>query len=155
LEETKMKLNFSLLALVLISFSLLIFADAKPNLTGVWKMDADLGKETMKIDHKEPTLHIVHYVDDPNGKRTIDFTVKTDGKEYKHQIQGLPSVFIAKWEGDVLMLESKRERSFGSVHIRRWMTFSKDGKTITHKRTNYNPDGTVQFTRTEIWQKQE
>ena len=150
-----MKLNFSLLASVFIALPLLILGYAKPNLTGVWIMDPKLGKETMKIDHKGATLHIIHDVDDQNGKRTIDFTVKTDGKEYKHQIQDLPAVFIAKWEGDVLMLESKRERSFGAVHIRRWMTFSKDGKTITHKRTNYNPDGSVQFTRTEIWQKQE
>ena len=150
-----MKFTFSLLAVVFIAFSSLILGDSEPNLTGVWIMDPQLGKETMKIDHKEPTLHIIHDVDDQNGKRTIDFTVKTDGKEYKHKIQDLPAVFIAKWEGNILMLESKRERSFGSVHIRRWMTLSTGGKTITHKRTNYNPDGTEQFTRTEIWQKQE
>ena len=149
-----MKLNFSLMATIFVALSLLVLGKTTFNLTGVWVMDPKLGKETWKIEHKGNTLHIVHDVDDQNGKRTIDFTVKTDGKEYKHQIQGLPAVFIAKWEGDVLVLESKRERSFGPSHIRRWMTFSKDGKTTTHKRTNYNPDGTEQFTRTEIWQKQ-
>ena len=149
-----MKRIFALMALVFISLSLSILGNAKPKFTGVWKLDPNLGKESMKIDHKEPNFHIIHDVDDQNGKRTIDFTVKTDGKEHKQQIQGLPAVFIAKWDGNVLMLESKRERSFGPVHIRRSLSLSKDGKTLSGQRTNYNPDGTVQFTRTENWQKQ-
>src|SRR5262245_37891701 len=119
----------------------LVFDQAKPNYSGTWKLQSTQVTEILKIEHREPKIHIIYDIEDDQGKRTLDLNVMTDGKEQRQEVQGLPATLIARWEGDALIFEIQRQAPFGLVHVRRTMRLSKDGKVITADRTNFSPNG--------------
>jgi hypothetical protein len=131
-----------------------VLCQAKPNFSGVWKLQSDQVTEILKIDHQEPNIRMIYDIEDDAGKRTLDLRVMTDGKEHKQEVQGLPATLIAKWEGDALIFEINRQAPFGPVHNRRTMKLSKDGKIITAERINFSPDAQEISRSTETWQKQ-
>jgi len=137
-----------------LAVSALVLSQAKPNFSGVWKLQSTQVREVLKIEHQEPSIHLIYDIEDNAGKRTLDLRVMTDGKEHKQEVQGLPATLIAKWEGDALILEIKRQASFGLVHNRRTMKLSNDGKIITAERINFSPDAEEISKWTETWQRQ-
>jgi hypothetical protein len=112
---------------------------AKPNFTGQWKMDSsksDFGqfpapeKYDRKVTHDEPNIQINTAM--VMGSRDVAYDVKytTDGKETTNTTQGRESKGSAKWEGDVLVIESVRETPNGSFKsVERW-TSVNGGKSI-------------------------
>jgi hypothetical protein len=132
----------------------LALGQGKANFSGVWKLQSTQITEVLKIEHQEPKIHMIYDIEDEAGKRTLDLKVMTDGKEHKQEVQGLPAFLIAKWEGDALIFEIKRQAPFGPVHNRRTMKLSKDDKVITAERINFSPDSVEESRSTEIWHKQ-
>jgi hypothetical protein len=112
---------------------------AKPNFTGQWKMDgskSDFGqfpapeKYERKVTHNDPNIQIGTAM--TMGSRDIAYDVKytTDGKETTNTTQSGASKGNAKWEGDVLVIESTRETPNGSFKsVERW-TSTNGGKSI-------------------------
>jgi len=91
-------------------------------------------------------------IEDSLGKRTLDVKGVIDGREHKQIVDGSPTTFIAKWNDDRLIWETKRETTVGVLHNRRTMRLAKDGKVITAERTRILPE--PEETWTEVWEKQ-
>ena len=141
-------------ALVCVTFA----QTTKPNLTGTWERVAlggagNPGTESMMIAHNEPYIYILYRIKDEAGVRTLDLKGMTDGKLHPQEVDGQPAMLMVWWEGSNLILDIRREASYGYTHNRRKMTFSPDGKTITVERTQYLKEGTLRGTGTEKWEK--
>ena len=153
LREMAVK-RMPVIALLTLSVTPLVSGQSKPDLSGVWKLQSTEVTEVLTIKHQEPSIQMIYDIEDGAGKRTLNLKVMTDGKEHKQLVQLLPATLIAKWEGDALIFEIKREAHFGPVHNRRTMKLSKDGEMITAERINFSPEGEEMSRGTETWQKQ-
>lgn len=130
----------------------------KPNLTGSWKRvtisgAGNRGTEVMTFFHDEPYLYLLYRINDGLGKRALDLKGIIDGKPHTQEIDGRPATLLVQWEGPNLILEIKREASFGYAHSRRKLIFSNDGKALTAERTDYTKEG-ASGTSTEKWERQ-
>ena len=130
----------------------------KPNLTGKWQRvatggDTNAGTEVLTISHNDPYIYLLYRINDAEGERTLDLKGRIDGTPHEQEVEGRPATLIAQWKGQKLLLEIKREASFGYVHVGRVMTISNDGKVITVERTSYSKEGTEQGSGTERWEK--
>ncbi|MBE0660777.1 MAG: hypothetical protein IH602_23995 [Bryobacteraceae bacterium] len=116
----------------------------KPDFTGTWKIDAaksDFGQmpapEKMErvIDHKDPSIKIKTTQSTPNGDRTMDTEYTLDGKEQKQETPRGAVMYTPKWEGNVVVIDSKRTMNVQGQQVEitgveRW-SLSEDGKTMT------------------------
>ncbi len=130
----------------------------KLNLTDTWERvgssgAVNTGTEKMMIVHNEPYIYLLYRIKDEVGERTLDLKGMLDGKPHTQEIDGRPATLLTQWEGANLILEIKREASFGYAHTRRKITFSTDGKGMTVERTGYSKEGTLQSTGTEKWER--
>ncbi|HEX4946872.1 MAG TPA: hypothetical protein VFZ34_09420 [Blastocatellia bacterium] len=130
----------------------------KPNLTGTWERVAlegsgNPGTESMLIVHNEPYFYLLYRIKDEAGARTLDLKGMTDGKMHPQEVDGQPAMLMLWWEGQHLMLDIKRQASYGYTHNRRKLTFSPDGKTFTVERSQHLQDGTLRGSGTEKWEK--
>jgi hypothetical protein len=134
-----------------------LLGQEKPDFSGEWKRAKNVGSDILKIDQKEPKIHLILTVVDPTTRnRTLDMKATTDGKEHKFEAEGLPGTVKMKWEGNTLVLEVKRRLPDGSsVHNYRILKLSKDGKTMETDRIDYDPDGKQRARYSEAWTKQE
>lgn len=114
-----------------------VAAQAKPNLSGTWKMNPSKSKFggqggpdgiTIKFDHQEPNLSETLTISNPQGERSLNLKYTTDGKAGSAEIDGEQATTTAKWEGEALVIEVKG--GIGSV-FRRKITLSDGGKTMT------------------------
>jgi len=127
--------------LVLAFFALSLFA--KPDFTGDWKLNtskSDFGQfpapssMTQKVAHQEPSLKLATKMATDNGDFEFEAAYTTDGKECTNQFGPNPMKSTAKWEGDILIIDTKG--SFGDAEITindKW-ALSADGKTLTLTR---------------------
>lgn len=131
----------------------------KTNLTGTWERVSmsgagNPGTETMTFFHEEPYLYLLYRIKDKAGERTLDFKGVIDGKPQTQETEGRSATVTVQWEGQHLILDIKREASFGFSHSRRKLMFSADGKAMTTERTWYTKEGTLRNERgTEKWEK--
>lgn len=116
----------------------------KPDFTGTWKLDAsksDFGQmpapEKMErvIDHKDPSIKIKTTQSTPNGERTMDTEYTLDGKEQKQETPRGTVMYTPKWEGSVVVIDSKRTMNVQGqtveiTGVERW-SLSADGKSMT------------------------
>jgi hypothetical protein len=121
----------------------LIGAQAKPNLSGTWKVNvskSDFGpmpapdSETHKIDHQEPAIKVNVASSGQMGDLNYDANYTTDGKECTNSVMGNEFKSVLKWDGDDLTIDTKG--SFNGTDFTakdRW-TLSQDGKTLTIQR---------------------
>ncbi len=138
-----MTCRFSLAAFALVTLAALP-ALAKPNYTGDWKLNtskSEFGQMpapssmTSKVAHDEPKLETTSKSSSDQGDFEFHAVYTTDGKESTNELMGNPLKSTAKWDGDVLVIESKG--TFGDnefTMLDRW-TLSGDGKTLTIART--------------------
>jgi hypothetical protein len=140
------------ITILTVAISSLVLSQTKPNFSGTWKLRADGFSEVYTFEHQEPRLRVIMNIDDSLGKRTLDVKGVIDGKEHKQTLYGAPATFIAKWEGDALTWEVRRETPAGPLHNRRTMTLSKDGKVITADRIKLLPEPEEKWV--ETWDKQ-
>jgi hypothetical protein len=135
---------------------------AKPNLTGTWKLNLSKSKlapphgpggDLYKIKHSEPRLEMVHTF---NGKSETYFYM-VDGKERLANRSAQDGELRAKayWDGNTLVIEKHQKMLAGdSVWISRY-TLSQDGKSlgITHHVIESSFSGTLDESLT--YQKQQ
>jgi len=129
--------------LLLLSAFGLVQAQAKPNLSGTWKLNvskSDFGpmpapdSETHKITHADPDLKINIAQSGQMGDLNYDMNYSTDGKECTNSVAGNEFKSTVKWDSDDLTIDTKG--SFNGTDFTakdRW-TLSADGKTLTVTR---------------------
>ena len=146
------------IAASLFCFTVTFAADSKPNLTGTWKMNqarSDTGSTEIKsrvdtIEHQEPQLKITTTQDDENGKNTVVREYVTDGRQMTHSILGGERKSSARWDGNVLVIETKVTN--GDYTIRdRWVP-ADDHRSIRIDREFSNDQGHI--TRRIVLEKQ-
>jgi hypothetical protein len=116
----------------------------KPDFTGTWVLDAsksDFGQmnppEKMErvIDHKDPVIKIKTSQTTPRGSTSMDTEYTLDGKEQKQETPRGVVLYTPKWEGAVVVIDSKRSMNVQGQQVEitgfeRW-SLSEDGKLMT------------------------
>lgn len=125
---------------------------ARPDFSGVWKLVGADPPEVYVIQQTDSELRIVMFVDNDAGKRILDVRGPYDGEPHQLTAGGDPCAFTARWDGDALFWETRRETAGGVRDNRRLMRLSADGKFISAERTMLAPP--PEQTWTETWEKQ-
>lgn len=125
-------------------------AQAKPNFSGEWKLQvakSEFGplpaptSRTDKITHEDPSLKLTVTQSGQSGEVTYDLNYTTDGKETANQVRGNTLKSVSKWEGDVLVIDTKANFGGNEITIKDKWSLSEDGKTITINRHLAGPQG--------------
>ena len=123
---------------------------AKPDFSGTWKLDASKNefgpmpvpdKWERTITHQDPSLKYKTVQAGPQGEMTTETSYTTDGKESMNKFRGQDVKGVAKWDGDVLTIQSKREIQGMEVSINERWTLSPDGKVLTIANAISTPQG--------------
>jgi len=116
---------------------------AAPNFSGSWKINAAKSKSggqfplpqkfDRKIAHTEPVLQVTTTRSGFQGRE--DFTTEakysTDGKETTNPGIGRSEMkSVAKWEGDILTIQSSASTANGDFTVKERWSLSSDGKTL-------------------------
>jgi hypothetical protein len=113
---------------------------AQPNFSGEWKMNpvksnfAPLpqpDKLVRKIVQHDSHLKIRTTQFGQQREIVTDLAYTTDGANCKNIISGQEVTGNARWNGDTLLIESKREMQGMAIVQRESWTLSTDGQTIT------------------------
>ncbi len=125
-------------------------AQAKPNFSGQWKMNAslsDFGAMTpptslvQEITHNDPDLKVVTTQAGEMGEFKVESTYTTDGKECVNKFRNIERKSTLTWAGDSLVIESKLDMEGNVVTVSEKWTLSEDGKTLTISRHLKGPEG--------------
>lgn len=136
-------------------------ANAKPNFSGEWKLNASKSEfgpmpapasRTDKIKHEDPSLKINTSSSGPQGDVNFDLSYTTDGTETTNQIRGNPTKSTAKWDGDALVIVTKAKFQDNDITLNDRWTLSEDGKTLTIQRKITAPQG--EFEQKTVMDKQ-
>jgi len=123
---------------------------ARPNFSGDWKLNAaksDYGpmpgpeKMERKITHDDPSLKMVTTQTGQQGEVTTELAYKTDGTPSTNKIRGQDVTGVAKWDGDVLTISSKREIQGMEITMNERWSLSEDGKTLSINNKVNTPNG--------------
>lgn len=125
-------------------------AFAKPNFSGNWTLNSaksDFGpmpapdKWDLKITHDDPSLKYSQVRSGQQGEMKSDIAYTTDGKPSVNKTPRGEMTSVAKWDGDVLTISTKREvQGMEITQNERW-TLSDDGKTLTIENKVNTPQG--------------
>jgi ketosteroid isomerase-like protein len=150
-----------------------ILAQARPNFSGVWKLDprrseligaaardsgappAENWSWTWRIDHREPTISVAVNITNPRGTRDFSFTCTTDGTECVNELPSLNEVrrSTASWNGNVLVMKTKAETHHGAFEAEDRISTSDNGRTLRFERVVTDTRG--QRTSTQVFRKVE
>jgi hypothetical protein len=136
---------------------------AKPNLTGTWKINLSKSKlapqhgpgiDRYKIKHSEPRVEMEHTF---NG-RSETYTYMTDGKERmaNGSLQDGATRAKTHWDSDTLVIEKKQ--AIGSVGAFVWIsrfTLSQDGKSLVVTQHASKSSFGAAFDESLIYEKEE
>lgn len=136
------------------SFALILCLPAlsadKPDFSGVWKMNndkSDFGpipkpdKYESKINHKDPELKVSTTQSGEQGEMTVDVVFSTDGNETSNKIGPGEMKSKGRWEGKILVIDSKLDFQGNEIGISEKWNLSEDGKTIVIDRVINSPQG--------------
>ena len=126
-------------------------AQTKPNFSGDWKLNAaksNFGQMpaptslTEKITHSDPSLKVQTAQSGDYGDLNSDFSFTTDGKECQNAMGDMfKMTSTVKWDGDILMFDSKMDfQGTAMTGVDKW-SLSPDGKSITVQRHFNGPMG--------------
>lgn len=123
---------------------------ARPNFSGTWTMVAaksDFGrmpaptKYEQKIEHNDPNLKVTISQAGQHGDRSNDFVYHTGGKQTTNDAIGGSMKSKAKWEGDVLVINSTMTIQGNDVPVVDRYSLGADGMlTMTHKLSTPSGD---------------
>jgi len=124
------------LSVVLLSASIL--SAQTPNLSGVWKLNAEKSKVNgpaptnylMIVEQKDSKLTESIGVFGPRGEQRSSLTLNTDGKPSMNSSQGLPMRSTSSMEGSTLVVQSKIAGPRPASMVQKY-TLSADGNTLT------------------------
>jgi hypothetical protein len=117
--------------------------NAKPNLSGDWKLNtskSDFGQMpppssmTQKIIHEDPNLQLQVKQSGEMGDFEFEAKYTTDGKECTNTIRDNPSTSIVKWDGDALVFDTKGKFGDNDFTMKDKWTVSEDGKVLSIER---------------------
>jgi hypothetical protein len=113
---------------------------AKPNFTGDWKLNtskSNFGQMpapdsmSYKITHADPKLSTVTRQSGQMGEFEMQASYTTDGKESTNKGFGEATMkSVAKWDGDVLSIETKGQFGDNEFTMTQKVSLSEDGKTM-------------------------
>jgi hypothetical protein len=130
---------FRILALA-VTFSAITQASTKPNFSGEWKMNPAKSsfaplpqpdKLVRKISQHDSNLRITTTQFGQQHEIVTELAYITDGRECKNVIEGQEFTGTARWDGDTLVIESKRVVQGLEIIQRESWTLSADGQTLT------------------------
>jgi hypothetical protein len=116
---------------------------AKVNFQGDWKMNASKSEfgqfpapsaMTMKITHADPSMKVANKMATDNGDFEFESVYDTEGKETTNKFGPGEMKSTAKWDGDVLVVESKGDMGGGEFKMADKYSLAGDGKTLTIQR---------------------
>ena len=122
----------------------------KPDFSGTWKLNNDKSefgpmpapdKWESKVNHKDPALKYTTVQSSAQGEMTTETNYTTDGKECTNKFMGNDYKGTAKWDGDALVIDSKRDFQGMEITIQDRWTLSPDGKVLTIARKVSTPQG--------------
>lgn len=123
---------------------------AKPNFSGEWKLNiskSDFGqlpapeKMLRSVKHADPNLEIKTQQSGPQGEVSSELKYTTDGKETTNTTRGGEVKGTCKWDGDVLVVESKRTIQNMEINQTDRWSLSADGKSMLVEATFKTPQG--------------
>jgi hypothetical protein len=123
-------------------------AQDRPDLNGVWRLDAShsavsdikLKSETLSIRQDDDSIKIEDESAEDSGKeRKSGYECNTNGKECEVKVNGEKLTISAYYNGDVLVMFEQRKGT-DSATKERWKT-SKDGNTLTIELLNLAKPG--------------
>lgn len=126
------------------------FAAGKPDFSGTWKMNIEKSefgpipkpnKFESKIQHKDPELKINTVQAGEHGEMTTDVLFMTDGNETTNKIGAGEMKSKAKWDGKILIIDSKMDFQGTEVSISEKWDIAEDGKSMTIDRILNTPQG--------------
>ncbi len=125
-------------------------AIAKPNFSGDWKINiekSDFGaipapeKMERTITHEDPRLKFKTVQSGPQGEVTTEMAYTTDGKPSTNKTPRGEVTGTARWDGETLAIDTKREvQGMEITLVERW-TLSEDGKILTINNKVTTPQG--------------
>jgi hypothetical protein len=123
---------------------------ANPNFSGEWKMNPGKSnfaplpqpdKLARKISQHDSSLKIATTQFGQGREIVTELSYTTDGSPCRNVIRGQEFRGTARWDGDALVIESKRaEQGMEIVQRERW-TLSTDGQTLTIADHVQTPQG--------------
>lgn len=138
---------------------------AAPDFSGNWKINASKSKTSgqfpipqkfdRKIAHTEPAVVVTTTRSGFQGGNEITTEAKysTDGKETTNPgFGGSEMKSVAKWEGDVLTIQSSASTANGNFTVNERWSLSSDGKTLELR--NKVSGGFGEFESTYVLDKQ-
>jgi len=143
-------------------FATFATAADKPDFSGSWKMNpskSDFGpmpapdKLERNIKHADPTLSMSSVTVGAQGEMKTEETYTTDGKESVNKIGGAEIKSVAAWDGDKLVIKSKREVQGMEISIVQNWSLSGGGKVLTVVTNASTPQG--DFVLTAVLEKQD
>jgi len=141
----KYRVSLLLSAVMLIFGSIATLAQKRPDVSGTWKMNAaksqfaDNGPKsiTIRFSQKDSTLFETLTLMAGDEEKSFDVKYATDGKEGVAQIGEKSATTTVTWDGDALVIEWKGD----GQSLRRKITLSGDGKTMTMMVRHAEPNG--------------
>jgi hypothetical protein len=136
-------------------------AQAKPNFSGEWKLNASKSefspmpapeKRTDKIVHADPKLTVTTTQTSQAGEGTFEQKYSTDGEETTNELRGAPVKSTAKWDGEALMITTKAVFNGMDITLSDKWSLSEDGKVLTVGRHIKAPQG--EFDQKLVMEKQ-
>jgi hypothetical protein len=133
-----------------------LLAQARPDLSGVWKLRSTRARysEIWTVKQTDRDIRIrMDITDDQLGDRVLDFEAPLDGKEHKQTVIGTPANVTAACEGDTLLLEIKRQAGPGILlDTKRRMRLVGEGQRLESHTTQYSPPPVAE--REEVFDRQ-
>jgi hypothetical protein len=146
---------FRILAPALLGGAICQVCAAQPNFSGEWKMNPNKSnfaplplpeKLVRKISQHDSHLKIRTAQLGQQREIVTDLAYTMDGAPCKNVIRGEEFTGTAQWEGDTLLIESKREvQGMEIIQRERW-TLSADGQTLTIGNHIQTPQGAFDIT---------
>ncbi len=131
-------------------------AQARPDLTGVWKLRTTRPRY-VEVWTVKQTAHDIgirmDITDDRLGDRVLNFQAPFDGRERKQTVIGTPASVKAAWDGDTLVLEIKRQaRPDLLLHTGRRLRLVGGSKRIESRTIQHSPLPEIE--RDEVFDRQ-
>ena len=131
------------LRIALLLTALTLTANAKPNLTGTWKLDpakSEFGpmpgpsSMTRVIDHNDPAMAVKTTQAGQRGEFTTELKYTTDGKESVNTTRMGEVKSMVAWDGDTLVVKYKLNTpNAGELNFEERWEVEGGGKSMTVK----------------------
>ena len=130
-------------------------ASAKPNFSGEWKMNPAASKfgpmpapasMVRSIAHADPKLEMRTVQAGEKGEIKTELKYSTDGKECVNRLSSGEVRSKLYWEGDILVVDSKRTVQNTEISVVDRYSLSADGRALTISSSLKTPSGSADVT---------